>query len=131
VEEKYVKNFKTWSELKEKLEDNSYIPVIMNGDIWSLHAGINVGSEIDGKGDRFTRPVYVFHRISKESFIGIPLTSRQKDSIHRVSIENGESYLSFSQIKTFSSKRCKALLKCLPIEEQARIKGIFHQIFCT
>jgi mRNA interferase MazF len=131
VEEKYTKNFTEWFQVKEKLESNSYIPVVMNGDIWSLHVGINLGSEIDGKGDRFTRPVYVLHRVSKESFIGIPLTSKQKDSIHRIGIENEESYLSFSQIKTFSSKRCKTLLKSLPDEEQKRIRTAFHKIFCT
>lgn len=69
--------------------------------------GINVGFEQDGKGEDFLRPVVVFKKFSKDSFLGIPLTSMQK---------NGRFYQSFklaerdntailSQVRLYDAQR--------------------------
>jgi mRNA interferase MazF len=129
-DEIYIKNFKDWFLTKEKLESNSYIPVIEQGDIWHLRVGVNLGSEIDGKGDGFIRPVYVFKRINKYSFIGIPLTTKQLDCLDRIKITGTNSYLAFSQIKSYSIKRCVKLKDSLSDEEQRQINSEFYKIFC-
>lgn len=126
MEVTYNKNFKDWLQVKEKLEDNSYLPVVMNGDIWSLHVGINLGMEIDGKGEDFVRPVYVFKRLSKHAFIGIPL-SRKGDSHYKYEIDDTGSFLVFSQIKSFSIKRCISFITNLTSVQQDKVYQEFNR----
>lgn len=126
VEEKYTKNYTDWFQIKEKLEGNSYLPVVMNGDIWSLHVGINLGMEIDGKGEGFIRPVYVFKRLSKHAFIGIPL-SRKGDSHYKYEIDDTGSFLVFSQIKSFSVKRCISFVTNLTRVQQDKVYQEFNK----
>ncbi len=49
------------------------------GEIWWCSIGMNVGTEIFGKGRRFTRPVLVFKKFGSYSFLGIPITSQEKE----------------------------------------------------
>ena len=39
--------------------------------------GENVGIEINGKGKRFLRPVLILKKLSKNGFLGVPLTSQE------------------------------------------------------
>lgn len=49
------------------------------GEIWWCSIGMNVGTEIFGKGQRFARPVLIFKKFGPYSFLGIPITSQQKE----------------------------------------------------
>ena len=73
------KHFDEWIEVKEKLHFGGSMPKISEGDIWWCSCGENVGVEINGKGERFARPVLVFTKFGRLSFLGIPLTTKRHD----------------------------------------------------
>ena len=72
------KDFKKWIVLKEKLHYGKRIRSIKEGDIWWCGIGENVGVEICGKGKSFARPVLVVRKYGTYSFLGVPLTSKEK-----------------------------------------------------
>ena len=56
------KHFKEWINLKEKLHFNAKLPRIKEGEIWWCSFGENIGTEINGKSARFTRPVLIIKK---------------------------------------------------------------------
>lgn len=70
------KDFKGWIKLKIKLHLTGHICAIKDGDVWWCAVGENIGTEINGKNQTYTRPVLVLKKLSRYNFIGIPLTSK-------------------------------------------------------
>ena len=74
-----MNKYNQWNNLKQKINlyKNYNHPRIR--DIWWVNIGINIGSEIYGKGSGFVRPVLVI-KINQNNFIGLPLSSKIKFS---------------------------------------------------
>lgn len=71
--------FALWIALKEKLHGKITKPPRVNeGDIWWVSIGENIGHEINGKNEKFTRPVIIFKKFSNSLFFVIPLTTKIK-----------------------------------------------------
>jgi mRNA-degrading endonuclease toxin of MazEF toxin-antitoxin module len=73
-------------------------------EIWWCHVGSNIGSEEDGKGINFERPVLILKKINTYLFLGVPLTTKNTDQYFKFRI-NKNNYVIWNQIRTFSSKR--------------------------
>src|ERR1700680_3090772 len=74
-----MKRFLAWIGLKEKLhktEDKP--PLVSEGDIWWASVGENVGSEINGKSDLFSRPVVIFKKLSHGFYFVVPTTTQER-----------------------------------------------------
>lgn len=54
--------FSKWNDVKTSLELNARKPKISQGQIWWTGVGKNVGSEINGKNERFSRPVLIYKK---------------------------------------------------------------------
>ena len=78
-----------WLRMTVVLKSRRLAPTFNEGDIWWCSVGINIGSEIFGKGKNFSRPVIVFKKIGKDSFLGIPLTKQLKDGSWYVPMHYG------------------------------------------
>ena len=52
---------------------------IRAGEIRWISCGVNVGSEIDGKGESFTRPVLIAHVVGSALALVVPLSTKTKD----------------------------------------------------
>ncbi|MEK7509650.1 MAG: hypothetical protein AAB605_02975 [Patescibacteria group bacterium] len=74
------KDFKKWHAKKSDIHQLPKRPFFHEGEIWFCHIGANVGSEQDGIGEDFLRPVVVIRKFNKEIFWGIPLTRTRKAS---------------------------------------------------
>ena len=77
MNKKGARNFGAWMPVKETIHRRKMLRSFREGDIWWCKIGENVGSEICGKGKDFLRPVLVIKKLSKNNFIGVPLTSKQ------------------------------------------------------
>lgn len=101
--------FDSWNNLKKELNTQGRQIHFRQGEIWFASIGQNIGYEMYGKGDDFLRPVFIFRKINQNSFVGIPLTSKEKnDKFHsRINFNDKINYLALTQIKTFDSKRLK------------------------
>lgn len=74
-----IKKFLEWIGLKERLHKQDYEPPFFKeNEIWWCHVGENIGVEINGKSKDFTRPVLIFKKYDKYSFLGLPLSTKNK-----------------------------------------------------
>lgn len=98
------RDYAKWTPLKIKTHNRGKIKTFSEGWVWWCIFGENVGTEINGKGDYFLRPVLIFKKTGKLGFIGIPLTTQAREGYGYVKFmfKDKEVYAILSQIKTFS-----------------------------
>jgi hypothetical protein len=73
------KRYSFWHKIKSWINnlDSSNI-YFKERDIWWCYFGSNIGSEQDGKGDRFLRPVLIFRKFTRNTCWVIPLSTQMK-----------------------------------------------------
>ncbi len=94
--------------------------------------GINIGSEVYGKGADYTRPVLVINAEGSESFIGIPLTSNIKSRKYACIIKTDDGVLHTAliyQIRSFDKRRLTERKYILATEEYSKIKKYFNKLY--
>lgn len=105
-----IKKFLEWIGVKERLHAAEHKPPFFReGELWWCHMGENVGNEINGKGERFTRPIYIFKKYDKYSFLGLPLTTKNKSGswYHSILFKNTRQTIVLSQGRTLDYRRLK------------------------
>jgi len=85
-----MKQFDKWNEVKKLVESRKNIINFKERDVFWTRIGENIGSEQNGKGDEFSRPVLVVKKLNKQLFFGVPLST---------SIKQGSYFYQFSFIK--------------------------------
>ncbi len=128
----FNKNFNEWNVQKKKIENRDIDnPKVMFCEkaIWWCSVGVNIGHEQDGKGEKFERPVLILRKFNRYVFLGIPLTTKQKNLKLPFYIKlkgaKVESIAILSQIRLFSSKR---LLREIEIINSKLFKQIKSQL---
>lgn len=104
------KDFAKWLAIKESLDSSTQEPPYFNeGEVWWCCVGINIGSEINGKDSTYVRPVVILKKLSRDSFVGIPMTSKMKVGSWYIPIIFGGkiSNANLAQIKTFNYRRLR------------------------
>jgi len=104
----YFKAFDSWNLAKQSIEVRSYSsPHIDVGEVRWASFGVNVGSEIDGKGEFFVRPCLILSVIGSKRAIVLPITSKIKTDEGYMSIEvaGRTDTLCINQIRSISQKR--------------------------
>jgi mRNA interferase MazF len=104
----YFKDFINWIQYKIYLNAKPKYPKFKEGEIWWCSVGVNIGSETDGKNDKFNRPVLVIKKFNSNQFWAIPLTSKIKEEnqfYSKIQIGEKVSFAMLSQLKTVDSKR--------------------------
>jgi len=121
-----MKKYDEWNIVKKDIESKEKIFTFKVREIYWLRVGQNIGYEVYGKGDDFVRPVLVFRKFSKESFLGIPLTSQTKEDMFHYGFkainQDKDNYAILSQIKLFSSKRIKVKMGKISNEDFNELK---------
>ena len=69
-------SFELWNKVKIDLDLNGRQPRISQGQIWWTGVGKNIGTEINGKNSRFSRPVLIYKKLCRNKFMAVPLTSK-------------------------------------------------------
>lgn len=104
------KNFDNWNIQKKEIHSRENIIKFQQKHIIFMQIGTNIGFEQDGKGEHLLRPVLVYKKFNNRSFLGIPLTSKEKNDKFHFEFEYKEGKKSFailSQVKLFDVKRAK------------------------
>jgi len=120
-----IKRFLEWVGLKEKLHEQKHRPPLFKeGEIWWCYTGENVGIEMNGKGEQFTRPIFVFKKYDKYSFLGLPLTTKTKVGTWYVPIRFGEKdqIVVLVQGRVFDYRRLKEKIAELEESESRKIR---------
>ncbi len=124
---KYFLSLLGWWKVAIFLREKRSQPTFKEGELWWCSIGMNIGVEIYGKGDRFTRPVIVLRKFNANSFFGIPLTTKLKYGKWYVPMEHGgtESRAIISQARIFDGKRLVGKMGALNKADFQRIKIAF------
>ena len=72
--------------------------------------GENIGSEIVGKGDHFSRPILILSKVYGHSCIALPLTSQNKEGSYYHTFKdtmNNEQCALLPQVKYLDGKRIR------------------------
>jgi mRNA interferase MazF len=99
-----------WTKLKCRVVTTEHKPLYFRErEVWWAYLGQNIGSEQNGKGIGFARPVLIVKKLSVRLFIAIPLTTVAKNGSlnHRLFNERSkrEDFAIISQVRTLSSRR--------------------------
>lgn len=121
-----INKYDTWNEIKKETQTRKTKFIFKVREIYWLKVGQNIGYEVYGKGNDFLRPVLILRKFSKDSFLGIPLTSSKKDDIFHFKFcpinKLKTNYAMLSQIKLFSDKRIHDKMGKISISDFEELK---------
>ena len=105
-----IKTYKKWMKRKSAINNAGEYRKINEGDVVWVAVGENVGVEIDGKSEKYSRPVVVLRKHTAQCFTGIPLTSQP---------HGGSWYADFE----FQGKKQVAVLIQAKLFDASRVYG--------
>ena len=94
--------------VKSDIHGKEKVRKINEGDVVWAAIGENVGVEIDGKSEKYSRPVVVLRKHTERCFTGVPLTSQP---------HNGSWYVDFE----FQGRKQIAVLIQARLMDTARV----------
>lgn len=117
------KDFDSWNVKKKKVHKNPSAPFYHEREVWWCSLGINVGSEQDGTGKNFDRPIVVVRGFNKNVFLGVSLTGKKKQGkfyFYLGEVEGREASVVLSQVRLIDTKRL--VRKMLTLDEKTFLK---------
>lgn len=101
-----MNDFDSWNQLKQKIHNKKKAPYFREGQVWWIHVGLNIGSEIYGKGKYFLRPCLIFKNTTYHKALVIPLsTKKSKQRTDRFFMNQKWQYPIFTEIRSIDTKR--------------------------
>jgi len=119
-----MKDFYHWNKCKIALDGNRKYSHPKEREIWWCSIGMNVGTEIYGKGQDYTRPVLVANAEIGEGFMGIPLTSRLKEGKYSCIIKTTDDTLGtalVAQMRFLDKRRLTKRMSRASEEDYSRV----------
>ena len=118
------KDFDGWDALRRKLQDRLVDFYCKRREIWWCSLGVNIGSEQDGGGVSFERPVLILQVFNKETVRIVPITNTMKKSKYYFPITclNSKHFVITSHIQTLNTKRLSKLITRIDESQFKQIK---------
>jgi mRNA interferase MazF len=126
------KHFLEWIGLKERLDHNKSKPPLVNErDLWWVSLGENVGSEMNGKSDKFSRPALILKKLSHSFYLIAPSTIQHKEGTWYVKVQQNEKavYICLHQIRTIDYRRLWSRLGKMDESDFRRVKFAFSRLY--
>lgn len=127
-----MKDFSKWMKLKGQLDEMSHsAPFVSEGDMWWASVGENVGSEIGGKNDLFSRPVIILKKLAHGFYFVIPTSTKTKEGSWYVGFkhQSKDMIACLHQARAIDHRRLSSKLGTLDSEDFDRIKTGFHAFY--
>jgi mRNA interferase MazF len=119
------KDFSHWHVTKQEINDKNKRWFYKEGEIRWCSWGLNIGFELDGKGQNYRRPVLIVKGFSKELCLCVPVTTQCKVGRYYGTIDLGDGIsrnVIFSQLRTIDTKRLREKLGKIDKEQFGKIK---------
>ena len=125
----------TWNNKKKNLDNKTAQNIFCKtGDIWWCSIGKNIGTEQNGNGHNYSRPVLILKVFNKNMFFGIPITSSDLKNTKKrlikyyspIKINNSNSFVILTQLRLFDTKR---LLRKISKVDKDSLKDISDSLF--
>lgn len=123
-----VQRFIAWTKLKVRIHVSEKKLYPREREIWWVSLGQNIGVEINGKNERFERPVLVLKRYHEDACLVLPLSSKMKIGSYYFSFNNQNGIMTvanFSQVRSISTKRFIRMIGRMNIENFKEVKNRF------
>lgn len=127
-----ARRFVRWHRVKTNIEQRKRFKKVKEGEIYWAAVGQNVGSEVYGKTERFSRPILVYKKINGMTFMAIPLSTKPSKGswyVHFVHREKFETAL-LNQAKVMSVKRLYDFMGTIDDNDFQRIRAGFRALYC-
>jgi mRNA interferase MazF len=127
-----MKRFLEWIGLKKALHNRSHRPpFVSERDLWWVSIGENIGSEMNGKSDRFTRPALVLKKLAHGFYLIAPTTTQEHTGSWyvRVSLAGLDEYVCLNQIRVVDYRRLYSKLGQLDTDDFDRVKEGFRRLY--
>ena len=102
------KDFDGWNREKQALDAGETKTFCHQREIWWCALGVNIGSEQDGTGKNFDRPMVVIRGFNRSIFLGVALTGQKKEGKYYFPIglvEGREASAILSQVRLIDTRR--------------------------
>ena len=101
------KDFDKWNVVKKQAHAESPRLYTVR-ELWWCRLGVNVGTEQDGRGDKFLRPVLILRGFGSDACLVVPLSTSTREHPLRVAIgvvDGREARANLSQIRVVDTRR--------------------------
>jgi mRNA interferase MazF len=121
------KDFDTWSTHKKTLHQYGENRFYREGEVWWCALGVNIGTEQDGTGTNFDRPIVVVRAFNRSMFLGVALTGKVREGPFYMPlglIGGREASAILSQVRLIDTRRLIRRIDTLdaPIFTQLRAR---------
>ena len=127
-----MKRFLEWVGLKEKLsETNHRPPHVSERDMWWASVGENIGSEMNGKSERFSRPVLIMRKLAHGFYLVAPTTTQPRDGtwyVH-VRLSDQDEFVCLNQVRTIDYRRLHSKLGQIDTDNFKTVKDGFLRLY--
>jgi mRNA interferase MazF len=106
-------------------------PHVSERDVWWASVGENVGSEMDGKSELFSRPVIIFRKLAHGFYFVIPTSTKAKEgSWYTPFTHNGKSVVAcLHQARAIDYRRLSNKLGQIDTADFGRIQNGFATLY--
>ena len=103
----YEQDLDKWHKIKLELNKNKREIIFKDSEIWWCSFGKNIGEEIYGKGEDYRRPAIILKKLSKNTAVVVPTTSKEhKGSWYfEFEIKGEKRWAMINQIRFISANR--------------------------
>lgn len=128
-----MKQFDGWAKKKNSIHHTLKNKWVVKREVWWCTLGVNIGSEEDGKGIDFLRPVLVIKVYGFTSAVVIPLSTVIKTgpfyfSLGKIGDEGGISTALLSQMRLIDTKRFVEKIGKIDAEKFNEIKKAIQEL---
>jgi len=102
-----MKEFNEWNEVKKLIDNRKNIINVKEREVYWASIGENIGSEQNGKGSAFSRPILIVRKLNRNLFFGVPLSTKNKEGsfFYNFHLNEEQSNALLVQAKVFDVKR--------------------------
>ncbi len=118
--------YNDWNQKKQILDSRNRNLLFKEGEIWWCSLGINIGEEVYGKGSEFRRPVVILKKLTNNSCIVFPITSKPRSGTwyHKICVHKQSRWIMLNQIRSISANRFLKRDASIPLEDFIELKKI-------
>jgi len=127
-----MKRFLAWMGLKERLHELKHAPpLVSEQEIWWASVGENVGSEINGKSDLFSRPVLILKKLAHGFYFVVPTTTQARQGSWYVGFRQQERDMvaCLHQARAIDYRRLSSRLGKIDSDDFDKVREGFHKLY--
>ncbi len=99
--------------------------------MWWASIGENVGSEVNGKSDRFSRPVLIYRKLAHGFYLVAPTTTKPREGrwyVH-VRLAEKDEYICLNQVRTVDHRRLFSKIGQIDTDDFDRVREALWKLY--